>query len=125
MHPFKAYMSMHSELTDEDWSKIEPCLTYKIVQGNRILLKPGDICKHLYFLENGTIRYFIVKNNEENTTHVINPPFLFTSPHSFSQKVPSIEGIQAMEESYLWMISRKDAYQLLKNQSWSNFISSL
>jgi len=125
MHPFRAYISMHSELIDEDWSKIEPCLTYKILQGNRVLLKPGEICKHLYFLENGTIRYFVLKNNEENTTHIINPPFLFTSAHSFMQEVPSIEGIQAMEESYLWQISRENAYKLLNIPSWNNFISSL
>lgn len=109
MHPFKAYISLFSEMNDEDWKKIEPCLTHKIFQENRIILKPGSICKNLYFLENGTIRYFVLQNNEEVTTHQIQPPFLFTSANSFSQKVPSAEGIQALEESFLWIISREDA----------------
>ena len=125
MHPFKAYISLFTELSDEDWKKIEPCLTHRIIQENRIILKLGSICTNLYFLENGAIRIFTLKNKEEETTHQIQPPFLFTSANSFSQQVPSSEGIQALEESFLWTISRENAYKLLEITSWNNFISSL
>jgi len=125
MHPFKAYMSLHTELNDEDWKKIKPCLTYRIIQEKRIILKPGAICKNLYFLENGSIRYFTIKSGDEMTTHLIQPPFLFTSAHSFTQQIPSIEGIQVAEESYLWVISREDTYKLLEVPSWNSFLSSL
>jgi len=125
MHPFRAYISMHSQLTAEDWSIIESCLSYKVIQENRIILKPGAICENLYFLENGTIRYFILKNKEDITTHLISPPSLFTSPHSFSKQTPSIEGIQAMEESYIWIISREDVQKLLEIPSWKGFLSSI
>ncbi len=125
MHSFKAYISLYTELSDNDWKKIRSCLSYRIVQEKRVILKPGSICENLYFLENGAIRYFLLKNNEEFTTHQIQPPFLFTSPHSFVRKIPSLEGIQAVEESYLWIISREDAYKLLEIPSWNNFISNL
>jgi len=116
---------MHSEIDDHDWSQIEPCLTYRMYQANRTILKPGTICKNLYFLENGNIRYFIDKDDEQQTTHEILPPFLFTSPHSFARQIPSLEGIQCIEESYLWIISRDDAYKLLEVPSWEKFISNL
>lgn len=125
MHPLKAYMSLHSDLNDSDWEKIQPHLTYRIFQENRIILKPGSICQNLYFLENGSIRFFTSEDGNDVTTHLLQPPFLFTSAHSFTEQVPSIEGIQAVDESYLWIISREDAYKLLQNPSWNNFISNL
>lgn len=125
MHPFRAYISMFSEIDDKDWEVVESCLSYKMIPTNRIILKPGQICDTLYFLENGSIRYFAWKNKEYQTTHILQPPFIFTSSHSFSKQIPSEEGIQAVEESYVWTISRKDAYRLLEVPSWKNFISQL
>jgi len=125
MHPFRAYISMFSEFTDEDWAKIQPFLTYKVVQANRMILKPGKICNCLYFLENGTIRYFVSRDNEDQTLNKIEAPFLFTSAHSFAQQIPSTEGIQAVEESYLWIMSKDDAYQLMEVPSWRKFVTTL
>lgn len=125
MHPFRAFISLYSNLTDDDWDKIEPCLKYQIFQTNRVILKPGSICKRLYFLESGIIEYFIEKNNEEQITNQVHPPFLFTSTQSFTQRTPSVEGIRAAEESSLWIISRDDAYKLLELPAWNSFISNI
>jgi CRP-like cAMP-binding protein len=125
MHPLKAYMSLQSTITNSDWQKIEPFFKYRIVQTNRIILKPGAICQHIYFLENGNICFFSVINEEEEITHEMHPPCLFTSVKSFTEQIPSTYGIRVMEESYLWEIGRSDAYKLLEVPSWSNFISKL
>lgn len=125
MHPFRAYISLYSEVTDRDWLQIEPCISYRMIQSERIILKPGNVCDKLYFLENGTIRFYIHKDGEDITTHEILPPFLFTSAHSFAREIPSLEGIQAIDESYLWEISREDAYKLIEVPSWKKFISNL
>ena len=125
MHPFQAFISMYSTLEDEDWEKINSCLSYRIVQANRMILKPGDICKNLYFLENGTVRFFIPSEIDYQASHEVSPPSLFTSVHSFAKQMPSTEGIQAIEESYLWLINREDAYKLIEIPAWKNFISRL
>jgi len=125
MHSFKGYISLFTELSEEDWANIEPCLSHKIIQENRIILKPGSVCKHLYFLENGAVSYFTFQNDKEEITNQINPPFLFTSVESFFQQIPSEEGIKAEEESVLWMISRDDVQNLMEIPSWKNFLSNL
>ena len=125
MHPFKAFISMHTQIGDEDWSKIKPCLKHRIVQAGRVILKPGKICDSLYFLENGAIRYFVQYHGERETTYEIQPPYLFTSVQSFIHQQPSNEGIQAIEESYIWVVSRDDVQRLLEIPSWKNFMSNL
>ena len=124
MHPFRAFITLYSTVTDEDWETIQPCVTYKIVQQNRILLQEGSICKHLYFLEIGSIRYFTIEGDTDNTIHSLQPPSLFTAAQSFVNQIPSEYGIQALDESYVWMMTREDAYDLTKLSSWNEFLSN-
>lgn len=124
MHPFRAYISLTTTISDKDWEIILPCLEYKIVQQNRILLKQGSICKHLYFLENGFIRFFKLEGDVDNTIYSIQPPSIFTAAESFANQSPSDYGIQAIEESYVWRMTREDAYKLLDLQAWNKFLTS-
>ena len=124
MHPFKAFISMYTEVSDEDWAEIEECLEYKVIQQNRILLKHGMVCQHLYFLENGSIRFFTSSELGENTIHLVSPPSLFTAAQSFSKQIPSDYGIQALEESYVWVLSRQSANRLFEVESWNNFLKN-
>lgn len=124
MHPFKAFMSLYSKVADDDWAKISSSLEYKIFQQNRIILKEGNICQNLYFLENGSIRFFTPSEFGNNTIQIIAPPSLFTSAKSFSHQMPSEFGIQALEESYVWVLDRKNANELLELESWNRFLKS-
>ena len=116
---------MFTEIPDEDWAPIQPCLTHRIVQKNRVLMKPGEICTHLYFLEMGSIRYFINEGKEVSTVHTNHPPGIISSHESFIQQTPSLFGIQSIEESYVWIITRVDFYRLMEIQSWKDFISKI
>jgi len=125
MHPFKAYITLFSELSEEDWQKILPCLSYKVFAQNRMLLKPGNTCKNLYFLESGKVRRFQLIDQVEVTLEEIAPPHIFTVVESFTTQEVSEFGLQAMEESRLWVIRREDAYVLLDIPSWKNFLANL
>ena len=124
MHPFRAFISLYSPISDDDWKMIQPCLTYKIVQQNRILLQQGSICKHLYFLENGAVRFFKIEGETDTTINSIQPPSLFTSAQSFVNQNSSDYGIQATDESYVWVMTREDAYKLTNLSSWNEFLSN-
>lgn len=115
---------MFTKISNEDWEIIHSCLEHKIIQQNRVLLKQGKICQHLYFLESGSIRYFTRHIDVEHSIHFIQPPSLFTSAQSFSSQQPSKYGIQALDESSLWIINREDAHKLLEIPSWNNFLKA-
>ena len=124
MHPFRAFISLYSTVTDDDWKIIQPCATYKIVQQNRILLQQGSICKHLYFLENGAVRFFKIEGDNDTTINSVQPPSLLTAAKSFVNQIPSEYGIQALDESYVWMMTREDADKLTNLASWNEFLSN-
>jgi CRP-like cAMP-binding protein len=124
MHPFRAFISLYTSISDDDWKIILPCLEYKIIQQNRILVKHGSICKHLYFLENGSIRFFKIEEEIDNTIYSVTPPSIFTAAESFANQRPSDYGIQSTDESYIWFMTREDAYKLLELPAWNKFLSS-
>lgn len=124
MHPFKAFLSMYTDVSEEDWKAIESCLEHKIIQQNRIMLKPKAVCEKLYFLENGAIRFYTQENGHPQSIHFVNPPSLFTSGQSFARGIPSEFGIQAVEESYVYQLSKKDAFDLRETVTWNSFLKA-
>ena len=90
-----------------------------------MLLQEGKICRHLYFLEKGLLRYYFDKEGLEITKYFTTAPYMFTPQTSFSQTIPATESIQAIENSIVWMMKREDAYRLLEIPSWSEFIRKL
>ena len=126
MHPFRAFILEYTEITDSDWKLVEPSLSHKVYQENRFILKEGKVCNHLYFLENGLVRYFISSEGKEKTILFKQPPSCFTSQSSFTQQLPATENIQAIEESAVWMITREDSDRLIDLvPNWNIFLRKL
>ena len=125
MHPFQKYLANYTAIPTKDWQLIKQTLIPKTVKRNELLLEEGKICRHLFFLENGLLRFFVWKDGQDITKYFTHPPYLFTSQRSFSLQKPARESIQALEDSQLWLISKSDAEQLLELKSWSTFIRKL
>jgi len=53
MHFVREYIARFCEIKDQDWAEIEPKITRKEYLSGEALLRPGDYCKKLYFLESG------------------------------------------------------------------------
>ncbi|MDF1694822.1 MAG: cyclic nucleotide-binding domain-containing protein [Saprospiraceae bacterium] len=125
MHPFRAYISLFVSISDQEWSMIHPHIHHKIIQSDRVILKPGSQCAHLYFLECGKVRYF--KNEIASSVTLLEkqPPSIFSSIESFAHNTPSNFGIQAIEESSIWIVTKESASQLLGLPAWKQFLSSV
>ena len=88
---------------------------------NEIILKEGDVCKHLYFLETGLLRYFLNKDGNDVTKFFTVAPYCFTSQFSFNSEKPATENIQALEKSIIWQITLKQSNELFELKSWTIF----
>jgi CRP-like cAMP-binding protein len=84
-------------------------------------LQEGEICKYLYFLETGLLRFFINKDGNEITKFFTNAPYCFTSQVSFNNEKPATENIQAIEKSIIWQITLQQTNELFELKSWSTF----
>jgi len=85
-----------------------------IVRKGSLLLKIGAVCDRIWFIESGLFRcYKKVKGSEENTWFMKEND-LMTDPKSFHTGEPSKHSILAMEDSFVYSISRQQIYDLCK-----------
>ncbi|HRP56274.1 Crp/Fnr family transcriptional regulator [Agriterribacter sp.] len=76
----------------------------KISRG-KYLLKPGEFCSHYYYIHEGVLRAFIKEDNKEITTWINPENEITTSIRSMTRSEPSLEYIQALENSELYVMS--------------------
>ncbi|HVU55515.1 MAG TPA: Crp/Fnr family transcriptional regulator [Puia sp.] len=69
------------------------------------LLKAGDVCHHLYFVESGLLRCFYYKDDKEISSRFIQQGEVGWSPQSFLRQQKGIEYIQALERSHIVTLS--------------------
>ena len=125
MHPFRKYILEYNTLTQDEWEKVEKCLTKRIYKKGELILEHGKICKKLYFLEDGFLRFFVYKDGQDVTKFFTKPNYCFTSQRSFANEIPTDDNIEALQESIVWEMSKKDAFELLKCLNWSEFVRKL
>lgn len=84
------------------------------VKRNTYLLYEGKVCRKLYYIHTGCIRtFFIDKEGAEKTSSVIPNDNFGTAWTSFISQLPSIEFIEATEDSEFFTISYNEFHQLV------------
>ncbi|HET8861211.1 Crp/Fnr family transcriptional regulator [Marivirga sp.] len=125
MNPFKTFIENYISISDTDWEQISACFEKRFLEKGEMLLQEGEICRHLYFIESGLLRYFINKEGDDITKFFTEAPYCFTSQASFTAAKPANENIQAIEKSIIWQTTLKQANDLLELKSWNTFIRKL
>jgi len=125
MHPFKKYISEYNPLSEQEWVQIENCLTRKEYKKGELILQSGKVCRKLYFLEDGFLRFYILKDGETATKFFTESPYCFTSQRSFTNDIPTNDNIEVLKDCVVWEITKTDAFDLLKISNWSEFVRKL
>jgi CRP-like cAMP-binding protein len=82
------------------------------VAKNSVLVKEGERCKHLYFMNKGIVRGFYFDNGKEITHWFAQEDDFATSFYSFITHNPSPETIETLEDCELTQISFDDLQRL-------------
>lgn len=119
----KTVLKMFADFDEHELDKISDCFKPKSVKKNEILLHEGNICKEFYFINTGSIRtFFIDINGHEKTRYVMLDNYIGTALTSFIAQKPSIEFIEALEDTELMTIRHTDFYRLNKEiENWRIF----
>lgn len=113
MQQLLCHIQQYSPLTTDTQNAL-PDYFEKITLGkNELLLREGQICRHLYFLETGALRGFYNLEGKEITHWFGFEKDFVTSFHSFITGEPAVENIQLLEGSILWAISKDTLTELL------------
>lgn len=84
----------------------------EILPKEKFLVRKGQLCTQLYFLEQGAIRGFYNAEAKEVTHWFAFENSFVTSFYSFTTGKPAVENIQLLEGSILWRIAKKDMTDL-------------
>ncbi|WP_232734686.1 Crp/Fnr family transcriptional regulator [Polaribacter sp. ALD11] len=101
------YLMRFVPFSDDELNDILSHFEIEYVQKNQILLKEGQICNKLYFIERGIARsYYLKKNGKEITQWFFEVGNFMSSTDSFFQQNPSFYYLEVLEDSTLYSISK-------------------
>jgi CRP-like cAMP-binding protein len=119
------FIENYTSLPTSEWEQISVCFERRIIEKDEIVLEEGQVCRHLYFVESGLLRFYINKEGNDITKFFTEAPYFFTSQASFNSGRPATENIQAIEKSIVWQIAILQANELLELKSWNTFVRKL
>ncbi|WP_338875184.1 Crp/Fnr family transcriptional regulator [Spirosoma sp. SC4-14] len=101
-----------SQLDESNWSLFASILTEHHLIKGELLLRPGQVCKHIFFLQTGLTRSFQLKDGDErNVAFNLEHSFL-TDLKSLRNEQPSELTIQALEPSRVLSMAKTDLAHL-------------
>lgn len=100
MHDFKTYLQSTAGITDEQLTQIEKKIVEKAFKKGEFLLNKGQICKQLFYVEKGLLRFYSIDDFGKERIIQFAPEGWFISDRSsiyFNE--PSEYFIDAIEDS--------------------------
>ena len=102
-----AKIKEHHSLSIAAQSALQDCLHQVTFNKNDYLLREGQVCRDLYFLEKGALRGYYNLDGKEITHWFGFENDFVTSFHSFITGEPAVENIQLLKGSILWAINKE------------------
>jgi len=93
---------------------LEATLKRLEVRKKTILLNPGQIAKHIYFIDRGLVRGFRHDEKREQTSWLMREKDFFFSVRSFLRQMPSYEAIETLENTILWALTYEELHYAFK-----------
>jgi len=108
MEEFITFIKTIIGIDDSDLQLVLSRCTEKQVFKGKLILKKGQIANQYFFIVSGGVRYFYETNGQENTTWVTFKNEFFTEISSLNPQKPSRFNIEAIEDTQLIVITKKD-----------------
>ncbi|MEO8416090.1 MAG: cyclic nucleotide-binding domain-containing protein [Ginsengibacter sp.] len=100
MNNLLEYLHSLTEFSDESWKSLQPALTKRVFKKNEILLKEGEVCKSLLFIDKGCCKSFYEIDGRVKNTGFFFENDIVTNINSFGSGQKSECNIIACER--LW-----------------------
>lgn len=92
-------------LNEQEWERFKSAFSSRKVNKKTLLVKSGQICNEIYFVNKGLLRLFYDKEDLEITAFIFKEGLFATSYDSFLKQSPGIQNLEAIEDSELLVIS--------------------
>ena len=98
----------YSTMTLEELDLLENILVPMKFNKNQLILKEGEICENIYYINQGLIRQFYFKNGKEVTEHLGENRTIFMCIESLFKEEPTKLQVEAIEPSFIYALPKKD-----------------
>ncbi|MDP9959533.1 Crp/Fnr family transcriptional regulator [Chryseobacterium lathyri] len=106
-------ISRHLELSGEEFERFGRPFTLRTFKRKDVVLREGDYCLFEGFVVKGCFKvYYLNESGSEQTLYFAVEGWWITDIDSLINNVPSTLNIEALEESEVLMISKKDKEKL-------------
>ncbi len=109
--------------TDEEIQDIHHLFIEKTLKKGVFWVKEGEFNSDILFVNKGMLRSYFVKEEIEKTFDLVIENQIVTATESYSSGLPSIDYIQAVEDTHLTIISKNDIELLYtKSPKWERVV---
>jgi CRP/FNR family transcriptional regulator, anaerobic regulatory protein len=112
----KAFLSNYATLSTSELEEIGTRFKTKSVKKNSYLLKQGDTCKDLVFVQKGCLRLYYMKDDIEVSVWFAFPQSSAIEIYSFISENPSDYFLQAIEDTEVLYLPKASLNKLYQDQ---------
>ena len=96
----------YSTMTHDELDILESILVpMKFAKGDMIL-KEGEVCRNIYFIDKGLVRQFYIKHGKEVTEHIGDDRSVFMCIESLFREVPTQLQVEALEATVVYALPK-------------------
>ena len=96
----------YSTMTHEELDTLESILVPKKYAKGEMILKEGEVCEAIYYIDKGLIRQFYYKNDKELTEHIGADGEIFMCIESLFKEEPTKLQVEALEPTIVYLIPK-------------------
>jgi CRP-like cAMP-binding protein len=108
----KENLLKYVNFTDEEIMNLISHLEFKLVKKNHFLLREGEICRQVAFINRGLLRLYYVKEGKEFNSGFFQPGAWVSEYASFLHKKPSLFFIEALEDTEVFLLNYENMQNL-------------
>ncbi len=98
----------YSTMTHEELDTLESILVPKKYAKGEMILKEGEICESIYYIDKGLIRQFYYKKEKELTEHIGADGEIFMCIESLFKEEPTKLQVEALEPTIVYLIPKRE-----------------
>lgn len=98
----------YSTMTHDELDLLESILIPMMFRKGETILKSGDVCRNIYYIDKGLIRQYYYKYDKEVTEHLGEDHTIFMCIESLFKEEPSKIEVEALEATVLFALPKVD-----------------
>jgi CRP-like cAMP-binding protein len=108
----RKFISQIVQFTEDEWQAQQAAFIRRWLKKGEYLLREGQICSHVSFINKGVFRVFNIVNDNEYTAYFAFENDYVTDYKSFLTRKPSFDNIVALEDAELIQLDYESMQRL-------------